>query len=175
MYALQDRSGKLDLSQLRSLQDWLLRYELQALSGVAEVAPLGGVVKQYEIVIDPQKLRFYDLTLKQVRNAIDHGNGETGIGAIEQAEAETMLRVTGYIDGAAALRDLPLGLNIDGAPLLLRHIADINEAPAMRRGIGELNGEGETVGGIVVMRSGGKSSFNHRNGFDESIRRVSET
>lgn len=154
VYALEDRLGKLDLTQLRSLQDWLLRFELQSVSGVAEVAPLGGVVKQYQIVIDPQKLRFYDLTLMQVRNAIEHGNGEIGIGAIEQAEAETMIRVTGYIDSAAALRDLPLGMNVGGAPLLLRHIADINEAPAMRRGIGELNGEGEAVGGIIVMRQG---------------------
>lgn len=154
IYALQDESGKLDLAQLRSLQDWLLRYELQSVPGVAEVAPIGGVIKQYQVLIDPQKLRFYDLPLMHVRNAIQHANRETGAGAIELAEAETMLRVTGYINGSESLRNIPLGINYNGAPLLLRHIAEINEVPAMRRGVAELNGTGEAVGGIIVMRDG---------------------
>lgn len=154
VYALRDRSGTMDLAQLRSLQDWLLRYELQTVPGVAEVASLGGVVKQYQILLDPQKLHFYKVPLMHVRNAIARGNGETGVGAIELAEAEIMLRVTGYIQNLADLCDLPLGFSHNGAPLLLRHIADIQEVPAMRRGVGELNGEGEAVGGIVVMRQG---------------------
>src|SRR5690606_19376026 len=96
VYALRDRSGVMDLAQLRSLQDWLLRYELQTVPGVAEVAPIGGVVKQYQILLDPQKLHFYNVPLMHVRNAVARGNGETGVGAIELAEAEIMLRVTGY-------------------------------------------------------------------------------
>ena len=154
VYALRDISGATDLAQLRSLQDWLLRYELQAVEGVAEVAPIGGVVKQYQVLIDPQKMRFHNIPLMHVRNAINRGNTESGAGAIELAEAEYMLRITGYIRDADALGDIPLGVNNDGVPLLLRHIADINEVAAMRRGIGELNGEGEAVGGIIIMRHG---------------------
>lgn len=154
VYALRDTSGTMDLAQLRSVQDWLLRYELQAVPGVAEVAPIGGVVKQYQVLIDPQKMRFHNVPLMHVRNAINRGNNESGAGAIELAEAEYMLRVTGYIRDANALGDIPLGINSNGAPLLLRHIAEINEVAAMRRGIGELNGEGEAVGGIIIMRHG---------------------
>ena len=154
LYALQDTSNRHDLAQLRRLQDWLLKFELQAVDGVAEIAPLGGMVKQYQVLLDPQKLRFYGVPLMHVGNAIRRGNRATGVGAIELAEAEYMLQATGYIDGATALADLPLGISHEGAPLLLRHLADIVEAPAMRRGIAELNGRGEVVGGVVVMRHG---------------------
>lgn len=154
VYALRDTSGATDLAHLRSLQDWLLRYELQAVEGVAEVAPIGGVVKQYQVLIDPQKMRFHNIPLMHVRNAINRANTESGAGAIELAEAEYMLRITGYIHDAEALGNIPLGISNNGVPLLLRHIADINEVAAMRRSVGELNGEGETVGGIIIMRHG---------------------
>ena len=154
IYALTDREGKHDLSELRSLQDWLLKYELQAVPGVAEVAPVGGMVKQYQVVIDPQKLLFHNIPLAHVRSAIARSNRETGVSVVELAEAEYMLRATGYISDAQSLRDVPLGLSDGGAPLFLRHIADVVESPAMRRGVAELDGEGEVVGGIVVMRYG---------------------
>lgn len=154
VYALQDTSGQHDLAQLRALQDWMLRYELQAVPGVAEVATVGGVVKQYQVQLDPQKLRFHGIPLMHIRNAIQQNNRETGVAAIELAEAEYMLRATGRIDSAAALGEVPLGLGSQGAPLLLRHVAEIAEVPAMRRGIAELDGRGEVVGGIVVMRHG---------------------
>lgn len=154
VYALSDRSGATDLAELRSLQDWLLRFELQAVPGVAEVAPVGGVVKQYQVLVDPQKMRFHNIPLMHVRNAINRGHSESGAGAIELAEAEYMLRVTGYIRDAGTLRDIPLGINSNGVPLLLRDIAEVHEVAAMRRGVGELNGEGEAVGGIVIMRHG---------------------
>jgi copper/silver efflux system protein len=155
LYALQDTSGNHDLAQLRSLQDYVLRFELQTLPGVAEVAPLGGMVKQYEIVPDPQKLLYYGIPLMQLKNAVEHNNRETGLAAIELAEGETMLRAGGYITSAAALFQTPLGLmDKQGTPILLNQVADIIEAPAMRRGSAELNGQGEVVGGIVVMRHG---------------------
>lgn len=154
IYALRDLTGKHDLAQLRGLQDWLLKYELQAVPGVAEVATVGGMVKQYQVTVDPQKLRSYNIPLSHVRNAITRNNRESGASVIELAEAEYMLRATGYIDGLNALRDLPLGMNDNGVPLLLRHVAEVVEAPTMRRGIAELDGEGEVVGGIVVMRHG---------------------
>jgi copper/silver efflux system protein len=155
IYALHDASGQHDLAQLRSLQDWLLRFELQTLPGVAEVAPIGGMVKQYQIVPDPQKLLYYGIPLMHIKNAVEHNNRETGLAAIELAEAETMLRATGYINNAAQLGQTPLGLmDKSGSPILLNQVADIIEAPAMRRGIAELNGHGEVVGGVVVMRQG---------------------
>lgn len=154
IYALQDPSGQHDLAQLRSLQDWLLKYELQAVPGVSEVATVGGMVKQYQVVIDPQKLQFFGIPLNHVRNAIQRSNRETGVSVIELAEAEYMLRATGYIDGPAALRDVPLGINDNSVPILLRHVAEVIESPSMRRGIAELDGKGEVVGGIVVMRHG---------------------
>lgn len=154
VYALQDTSGQRDLAQLRALQDWMLRYELQAVPGVAEVATVGGTLKQYQVQIDPEKLRFHGIPLMHIRNAIAQNNGESGIAAIELAEAEYMLRATGTIDGVEALRNVPLGRNKNGAPLLLHHVANIAEVAAMRRGIAELDGRGEAVGGIVVMRHG---------------------
>jgi Cu(I)/Ag(I) efflux system membrane protein CusA/SilA len=153
-YALVDRSGKHDLSQLRALQDWFLKYELRTVPGVSEVAAVGGMVKQYQIVVDPAKLRAYRLTLPDVRMAIEKGNQESGGAVIELAEAEYMIRARGYVQGLKDLRAIPLGLTSSGAPIRLEQVAEIRLGPEMRRGITELNGEGEVAGGIIVMRHG---------------------
>jgi Cu(I)/Ag(I) efflux system membrane protein CusA/SilA len=153
-YALVDRGGTHDLSQLRSLQDWFLKYELQTVHGVSEVATIGGMVKQYQVVLDPNKLRAYDLPLVKIRSAIERGNQETGGSVIELAEAEYMVRATGYIDSISDLKNIPLGVNDRGIPILLRDVAQVRLGPQMRRGIAELDGEGEVVGGVIVMRSG---------------------
>ncbi|MBD1390981.1 efflux RND transporter permease subunit [Neiella sp. HB171785] len=154
IYALVDRSGQHDLAQLRSLQDWFLKYELQAVSGVSEVATVGGMVKQYQVHVDPEKLRAFGLPLSLIQTAIEQGNQEVGASVIEMAEAEYMVRATGYIQSIDDLSHIPLGVNNHGTPLLLKDIADIKLGPQMRRGVAELNGEGETVGGIIVMRFG---------------------
>ncbi|MCK4864597.1 MAG: efflux RND transporter permease subunit, partial [Gammaproteobacteria bacterium] len=153
-YALVDRTGGTDLSQLRSLQDWFLKYELQTVPGVSEVATLGGMVKQYQVVLDPDHLRAYSIPLQKVRMAIKRANQEVGGSVIEMAEAEYMIRATGYIKGIDDLRRIPLGVNKRGTPILLKDVADIRLGPQMRRGIAELDGEGEVVGGIIVMRYG---------------------
>lgn len=153
-YALIDKSGKHDLSQLRSLQDWFLKFELQTVHGVSEVATVGGMVKQYQVVLDPNKLRAYNLPIAKIKAAIKRANQETGGSVIEMAEAEYMVRATGYIDSLQDLRDIPLGVNQNGSPILLKDIAELRVGPQMRRGIAELDGEGEVVGGIVIMRFG---------------------
>ena len=153
-YALVDRNGNHDLSQLRSLQDWFLKYELQTVPGVSEVATIGGMVKQYQVVLDPNKLRAYDLPLENIRNAIQRGNQEVGGSVIELAEAEYMVRATGYIDSLDDLKHIPLGVNERGIPILLKDVAHIRLGPQLRRGIAELDGEGEVVGGVIVMRFG---------------------
>ncbi len=153
-YALVDRTGKHDIGQLRSIQDWFLKFELQTVPGVSEVASIGGMVKQYQVVVDPDKLRAYDIPLARVKRAIQRGNQEIGGSVIEMAEAEYMIRATGYIQGLKQLREIPLGMNANGTPVLLTDVADIREGPQMRRGIAELNGEGEVVGGLVIMRWG---------------------
>jgi len=153
-YALVDRTGKTDLSQLRSLQDWFLKYELQTVPGVSEVATLGGMVKQYQVVLDPDRLRAYGIPLQKVSMAIKMANQEVGGSVIEMAEAEYMIRATGYITNIDDLKRIPLGVNKRGTPILLKDVADIRLGPQMRRGIAELDGEGEVVGGIVVMRFG---------------------
>ncbi|MCG3743652.1 efflux RND transporter permease subunit [Vibrio cincinnatiensis] len=157
-YVLQDKTGQHDLAQLRSLQDWFLKYELQTVAGVSEVATVGGMVKQYQVQIDPAKLRAYNLTLQQVNMAIQNGNQESGSSVIEVAEAEHMVRTTGYLTSIEDIQSLPLKVTERGTPLLLGEIADINIGPQMRRGISELNGEGEAVGGVVVMRFGENAS-----------------
>lgn len=154
IYALVDRSNQRDLSDLRSIQDWFLRFELQAVEGVSEVASVGGMVKQYQVEVDPERLRAYGIPLAHIRTAIERGNQETGASVIELAEAEYMIRATGYIDSVRSLLDIPLGTTQQGVPLLLRHVARIDTGPQTRRGIAEFGGEGETVGGIVVMRYG---------------------
>lgn len=153
-YALVDRTAAHDLAQLRAIQDWFLKYELQTVPGVSEVATLGGMVKQYQVVVDPSRLRAYGLDLGRVTTAIRSGNQETGGSVIEMAEAEYMVRATGYIRGISDLVNIPLGKNVHGTPILLRDVANIRLGPQLRRGIAELNGEGEVVGGIVVMRFG---------------------
>ena len=154
LYALVDRTGKHDISQLRALQDWFLKYELQTVPGVSEVAALGGMVKQYQVKVNPDKLRAFDVPLSHIQTAIQRGNQEVGASVVEMAEAEYMVRASGYLQGEEDLENIPLGLDANGTPLLLKDVADIELGPQMRRGIAELNGQGETVGGIVVMRSG---------------------
>jgi len=154
IYALVDRSGQHDISQLRSLQDWFLKYELQSVPGVSEVATVGGMVKQYQVTVNPDKLRAFDIPLSHVQTAIKRGNQEIGASVVEMAEAEYMVRATGYLRNEQDLANIPLGVNSNGTPLRLKDVADIGLGPQMRRGIAELNGEGEAVGGIVVMRFG---------------------
>jgi len=154
LYALVDRTGKHDLSQLRSIQDWFLKFELQTVSGVSEVASIGGMVKQYQIIVDPDKLRAYGIPLSLIQLAVKQGNQEVGASVIEMAEAEYMVSASGYIQSIQDLALIPLGINDKGTPLLLRDVADIRLGPQMRRGIAELNGEGEVAGGVVVMRFG---------------------
>ena len=153
-YALVDRSGKHDLAQLRSLQDWFLKYELQTVAGVSEVATVGGMVKQYQVALDPDRLRAYGLPLSRIRMAIKNANQETGGSVIEMAEAEYMVRATGYIQSINDLERIPLGVNKQGTPILLKDVAFIRLGPQMRRGIADLDGQGEVVGGIIVMRFG---------------------
>ena len=154
IYALQDKTGKHDLSQLRSIQDWFLKFELQTVSGVSEVSALGGMVKQYQVQINPDKLRAFGIPLSMIQTAIKQGNQEIGASVVEMAEAEYMVRATGYIKSVEDLENIPLGVNNNGTPLLLKDVAEIGTGPQMRRGIAELNGEGEVVGGIIVMRFG---------------------
>ncbi len=153
-YALVDRTGKNDLSQLRSLQDWFLKYELQTVPGVSEVATVGGMVKQYQVVLDPDRLRAYKLPLSKIRMAIKRANQEVGGSVIEMAEAEYMIRATGYLKSEEDIRQIPLGVNDNGVPILMKDVAEVHVGPQLRRGITELDGEGEVVGGIVVMRFG---------------------
>ena len=154
LYALQDKTGKHDISQLRSLQDWFLKYELQTVPGVSEVTALGGMVKQYQVKVNPDKLRAFGIPLSLIQTAIKRGNQEIGASVVEMAEAEYMVRATGYIKNVSDLGNIPLGVNKNGTPLLLKDVAEIGTGPQMRRGVAELNGEGETVGGIIVMRFG---------------------
>ncbi|MCK4708478.1 MAG: efflux RND transporter permease subunit, partial [Gammaproteobacteria bacterium] len=153
-YALVDKTGKTDISQLRSLQDWFLKYELQTVPGVSEIATIGGMVKQYQIIVDPDSLRAYGIPLSLIRTAIAKGNQEAGASVVEMGEAEYMVTATGYLSGVEDIKQIPLGMNKNGTPLQLKDVADVIIGPQMRRGIAELNGEGEVVGAYVVMRFG---------------------
>ncbi len=153
-YALIDRSGQHDLAQLRSLQDWFLKFELQTVPGVSEVATVGGMVRQYQVVVDPEKLRAYGIGLNRVSDAIRNANQEVGGSVIELAEAEYMVRTRGYLDGLEDLRNVTIDVTPQGTPLLLRDLARIQVGPEMRRVVADLDGEGEVTGGIVVMRYG---------------------
>ena len=153
-YALVDRTGKHDLSQLRSLQDWFLRYELKTLPNVAEVAPIGGMVKQYQIVLDPVRMAARGVTQQQIAQAVDEANRETGGNVLELAETEFMVRASGYLKTLKDFRAIPLRLDSGGVPVTLGDVAHIQLGPEMRRGIAELDGEGEVVGGVVILRSG---------------------
>src|SRR5215468_2771998 len=152
MYSIN--STNRDLAELRSMQDWYLRYQLASVEGVSEVASVGGFVKQYQVTVDPTKLRAYNLSISQVAMAVKRSNGEVGGRSIELAEKEFILRVRGYVQKLDDLRKIAVGVGAQGVPILLRQIANVEFGPDMRRGIAELNGEGETVGGIVVERYG---------------------
>jgi Cu(I)/Ag(I) efflux system membrane protein CusA/SilA len=153
-YALVDRSGRHDLSQLRGLQDWFLRYELKTVTGVAEVASIGGMVKQYQVLLDPVKLAAYEITHQQAVQAIQQANQEAGGSVLEMAEAEYMVRASGYLKTLDDFRAIPLRTAAGGVPVRLGDVATIQMGPEMRRGIAELNGEGEVAGGVVILRSG---------------------
>ncbi|MBN2865704.1 MAG: efflux RND transporter permease subunit [Thiotrichales bacterium] len=158
-YVLVDKTQNTDLAQLRSLQDWFLKFELQSVAGVSEVASVGGMIKQYQVVVNPNKLRAYQITLKQVQEAIRKSTVQMGASVIEQGEAEYMVALKGYVNKVADLESIPLGLaSENGSPLLLKDIAQIKLGAESRRGIADLDGEGEVVGGIVVMRSGENAS-----------------
>lgn len=153
-YALVDRTGRHDLSQLRGLQDWFLRYELKSLPGVAEVASIGGMVRQYQVVLDPMRLAAYGVTHQQAVEAIQRANQETGGAVLEMGEAEYMVRAGGYLKTLDDFRAIPLRTAAGGVPVRLGDVATVQIGPEMRRGVAELNGEGEVAGGVVVMRSG---------------------
>ena len=153
-YALVDKTGRHDLAELRSIQDWFLRYELKSVPGVAEVASIGGMVKQYQVVVDPQKLVSYGVTAKDVSEALKRANQEVGGGVVEMAEAEYIVRATGYLKTLDDFRAVPVRTAAGGVPVLLGDVATVQVGPAMRRGIAELNGEGEVAGGVIVMRQG---------------------
>src|ERR1700689_3931344 len=153
-YALVDHSGKYDISQLRALQDWFLRYELKSVPNVAEVASVGGLVKQYQVVLNPDRLRAFDITLARVKEALRNSNNEAGGSVLELGEAEYAVRATGYLKSLEDFRNVPVGLGTGGTPILLGDVARIQIGPELRRGISELDGKGEAAGGVIVMRAG---------------------
>jgi Cu(I)/Ag(I) efflux system membrane protein CusA/SilA len=153
-YALVDHSGQYDISQLRSLQDWFLRYELKSVPDVAEVASVGGLVKQYQVVLDPDRMRALGITIEKVKTALRDSNNETGGSVLELGEAEYAVRATGYLKSLDDFRNVPVGLGAGGTPILLGEVARIQIGPEIRRGISELDGKGEAVGGVIVMRAG---------------------
>ena len=153
-YALVDKTGKHDLAQLRSLQDWYLRYPLQTVSGVSEVASVGGYVKQYQVEVDPNVLQAYQIPLATVIAAIKRSNNDVGGRLFEMGETEYMVRGLGYIKSIADLKTIPVGVDVNGTPIRLQDVAHIQVGPELRRGIVELNGEGEVAGGVVIMRFG---------------------
>ena len=153
-YALVDRTGKTDIAQLRTLQDWFLKYELKTVANVAEVATIGGFVQQYQIVLDPNRMRAYRTSQKQIVAAVQAANQETGGSVLELGEAEYMVRARGYLKSLDDFRAIPVDQGEGGTPVLLQDVARVQRGPEIRRGIAELNGEGEVVGGVIVMRSG---------------------
>jgi Cu(I)/Ag(I) efflux system membrane protein CusA/SilA len=153
-YVVEDPTGKNDLAQLRSIQDWYLRYQLQTVPGVAEVASIGGFVKQYQVVVDPNKLAAYNLPLAKIKQAIQMSNQDVGGGLFEQAETEFMVRGLGYIKNLADVQNIVVGADGQGTPVLIKDVALVRLGPEMRRGLAEGDGQGEVVGGIVVMRFG---------------------
>lgn len=153
-YALIDRSGTHDLSELRSIQDWYLRYPLQTVDGVAEVASIGGYVKQYQIEVDPNALSRFNISLEQLKTAVKKSNNDVGGRLIELAETEYMVRGTGYIQSLQDVEEIPVGAGSNGTPVRVRDVARVQFGPELRRGLVDLNGEGEVAGGVVVMRFG---------------------
>jgi Cu(I)/Ag(I) efflux system membrane protein CusA/SilA len=153
-YALVDRTGKNSLHELRSLQDWFLRYQLQTVPGVSEVASIGGYVKQYQVEVDPNKLADYKISISQVRRALTRSNNDVGGRLVERAETEYMVRGLGYVKSLDDLRKVPIGLDPDGRPVLLSQVASIHLGPELRRGLADLDGEGDVAGGVIIMRFG---------------------
>ena len=153
-YALVDRTGKHDLAQLRSIQDWYLRYPLQTVPGVSEVASVGGYVKQYQIEVDPNALLAYNIPLSKVKHAIMRSNNDVGGRLVEMAETEYMVRGLGYIRSLDDINTIPVGVDSNGTPIRIRDIAHVQLGPELRRGVVELNGEGEVAAGVVIMRFG---------------------
>ena len=153
-YALVDKTGQHDLSQLRGIQDWFLKYELKSLPNVAEVASIGGMVKQYQVVLDPIKMAGYQIPLNQVVDAIQKANQETGGSVLEMGESEYMVRASGYLKTLDDFRTIPLNTSANGIPVTLGQVATIQLGPEMRRGVAELSGQGEVVGGVIVLRAG---------------------
>jgi Cu(I)/Ag(I) efflux system membrane protein CusA/SilA len=153
-YALIDHSGHYDISQLRALQDWFLKYELKSVPNVAEVASLGGLVKQYQVVLDPDRMRALGITIDRVKSALRDSNNETGGSVLEMGEAEYAVRATGYLKSLDDFRTVPVGLGAGGTPVLLGDVARVQIGPEIRRGISELDGKGEAVGGVIIMRAG---------------------
>src|SRR5512146_1958611 len=153
-YALVDRTGRMDLSQLRALQDWFLKYELKAVPNVSEVASVGGMVRQYQIVLDPDRLRAYNIPHAKVIDAVQRANQETGGSVLELGEAEYMVRASGYLQSLDDFRKIPLLTTDAGVSVRLGDVANVQVGPEMRRGIADLDGEGEVAGGIIVMRYG---------------------
>ena len=153
-YVLEDESGEYDLSDLRSIQDWYLKYELTAVPGVAEVASIGGYVKQYQVEVDPNKLLAYRIPISKVKTAIQRSNSDVGGRLVEMSETEFMVRGLGYIKSIQDIENIPLDASQEGTPVFLKNVAQVNLGPELRRGIAEKDGEGEVVGGIIVMRWG---------------------
>ena len=153
-YALVDKSGRHDLAELRSLQDWFLRFELKAVPGVAEVASIGGMVRQYQVLVDPAKLAAYGVTAQEVTEALQRANQESGGGTVEMAEAEYIVRASGYLKSLDDFRAVPVRTAAGGIPVTIGDVATVQIGPDMRRGIAELNGNGEVAGGVIVMRQG---------------------
>ncbi|MEH6909515.1 MAG: CusA/CzcA family heavy metal efflux RND transporter [Oceanicoccus sp.] len=153
-YALVDKTGQHDLAQLRSLQDWYLRYPLQAVAGVAEVASVGGYVKQYQVEVDPNALQRYDISLRTIKTAIKMSNRDVGGRLVEMAETEYMIRSSGYIQSIDDLNSIPIGISKSGTAIRLQDVANVQIGPELRRGIVELDGEGEVAGGVIIMRYG---------------------
>ena len=153
-YALVDRSGRLDLAQLRALQDWFLKYELKAVANVSEVASVGGMVRQYQVVLDPARMRAFNISHAKVIDAVQRANRESGGSVLEMGEAEYMVRASGYLKTLDDFRRIPLLTTEAGVPVYLADVARVQVGPEMRRGIAELDGEGEVTGGIIIMRSG---------------------
>jgi Cu(I)/Ag(I) efflux system membrane protein CusA/SilA len=154
VFAYTLESDRHDLAQLRSIQDWFLRYELAGVPGVSEVASIGGFVKQYQVVVDPNKLRAYNIPIQKIRTAIQRSNSDVGGRVVEMGETEFMVRGLGYIKTIDDLNTIPLGVDERGIPILLRNVATVRIGPELRRGIADYNGEGEVVGGVIVMRYG---------------------
>ncbi|MAE94291.1 MAG: CusA/CzcA family heavy metal efflux RND transporter [Deltaproteobacteria bacterium] len=173
-YALVDRTGKHDLSELRSIQDWQLRYELQTVPGVAEVASVGGYVRQYQVELDPNKLAAYGVALRQVRYAVERSNSDVGGRLVEMAESEFMIRGRGYVKEVQDLEEIAVGADEHGTPILLRNIGTVSLGPELRRGLTDLDGEGEAAAGIVIMRFG-ENALETIRGVRERLAELAET